>query len=123
MQVEKYQGEAVLTPETKNWAMGIHLSAFSGFFIPFGGVLGPLIIWLVKRQDHPFINQHGVEAMNFRLCLLIYYAVAGLLTFVVIGFVLIPVIWLFDIICTIIAAVKANNGECYAYPLSIRFLR
>ena len=107
----------------KNWAMGIHLSAFSGYIIPFGGLIGPLVIWLTKRNQHPFIDQHGKEAVNFRISLFIYFIAAFLLCFVLIGFLLIFALWLMDIILTIIAAVRASDGEEYHYPLSIRFIK
>ncbi|MFC1750008.1 DUF4870 domain-containing protein [Pseudomonadota bacterium] len=107
----------------KNCAMLIHLSAFSGYIIPFGGLLGPLIIWLVKRSDHSFIDMHGKEAVNFRISLIIYFMIAFILCFVLIGFLFIFVLWLMDLILTIIAAIKASDGRSYRYPFSIRFIK
>lgn len=107
----------------RNWAMAIHLSAFSGYIIPFGGLFGPLIIWLTKRNQHVFIDHHGKEAVNFRISLLIYFIAAFLLCFVLIGFLFLFALAIMDIILTIIAAIKASDGEKYQYPLSIRFIK
>jgi uncharacterized Tic20 family protein len=89
------------------------------------GILGALIMWLVKKDDHPFIDDQGKEAVNFHLTLLIAQLVCLVISFVTCGFGailhLVPLIlqWVFGII----AAVKANNGEWYRYPMSIRFIQ
>lgn len=110
--------------QARTWAMVCHLSALSGFIgVPFGSILGPLIIWLIKREEHPFVNQQGKEALNFQISLLIYLIVSGLLIFVLIGIFLMIGLGVFGLIVTIIATVKANNGEAYRYPLTIRFIK
>lgn len=89
------------------------------------GILGSLIIWLIKKDDHPFIDDQGKEATNFHLTLLIAQMVCLVISFVTCGFGailhLVPLIlqWVFGII----GAVKANNGEWYRYPLNIRFIK
>lgn len=107
----------------RNWAMIIHLSAFSGYIIPFGGLLGPLIIWLTKRNQHAFIEHHGKEAVNFCISLLIYFIASFLLCFVLVGFLFLFALAIMDIILTIISAIKASDGEKYQYPLAIRFIK
>jgi len=109
--------------QERMWATIAHLSAFSGFVIPLGNVLGPLIIWLIKREDGPFVDQQGKEALNFAISVTLYAALSYLLVFVVIGIFLLLVLGIFWIIVLIVAAVRANEGKAFRYPLSIRFIR
>lgn len=85
--------------------------------------LGPLVVWLVKRDDHPFIEMHAKEALNFNLSVLVYTVVGGVLVFVLIGIPLLIAIGVAWLVLTSIAAVRASNGEPYRYPLSIRLVR
>ena len=105
------------------WAMIAHLSTFAGHLIPFGNIVGPLIVWAIKKDEMPFVNDQGKEALNFQITMTVALIVAGLSVFVLIGFVLFPVVYLFDLIMTIIAAIKANEGVAYRYPLSIRLVK
>lgn len=118
--------------ESRNWAMGAHLSAFVGAWIALA-FLGPLVIWLIRReQGDAFAEHHAREALNFNLSMLIYLVVGGIvggiLTLVTLGIgliVLLPVAlalvaaW---VVLTILAAVKASNGESYRYPITIRLV-
>ncbi len=109
--------------DTRRWAMACHLAALSCYLsIPFGNLLGPLLVWLFKREDDPFIEEQGREALNFQLSITLYGFIAFLLCFIFIGLLLLPVLVIFHLVCTIIAGVKAGNGEAYRYPLTIRFL-
>ncbi|MGB0259709.1 MAG: DUF4870 domain-containing protein [Coraliomargarita sp.] len=92
-------------------------------FLGIPGVLGPLVIWLLKREEHPFIDSCGKEAVNFQLSVLIYLIVAFVMVFIVIGFFLVPIIMLLSIVYTVIAAIKASDGNDYQYPLTIRFIK
>ncbi|RYG69689.1 DUF4870 domain-containing protein [bacterium] len=113
----------VLTSEEKNWGMLCHLSALAGFIgLPYGNVLGPLIVWLIKKNDSPFIDAQGKESLNFHLSMAIYLTIAVISLFVLVGFVLLPIVYIFGLIYTIIGAVAASNGQNYRYPLTIRFL-
>ena len=114
--------EIAVNKEERTWAMFAHLSAFVGHFIPFGHILGPLVIWMIKKNEMPFVNDQAKEALNFQITMTIYFIVAGLLCLVVIGIVLLPLVWLFDLIFTIIAAVKANDGVAYRYPGTLRLV-
>jgi uncharacterized Tic20 family protein len=98
-----------------------HLSALFGLIIGLNW-LGPLVIYLVKKDEHPFIADQSREALNFNLSVFIYVLVSIVLIFIVIGFLLLPVIAIAWLILTIIAAVRANNGEAYRYPLTIKFV-
>ncbi|MGH9051832.1 MAG: DUF4870 domain-containing protein, partial [Acidimicrobiia bacterium] len=84
--------------------------------------VGPLVIWLVKREEHPFIALHAKEALNFNISVLIYAAVAFVLAFVLIGIPLLVAIGVGWLVLTVVAAVKASGGQPYRYPLTIRFL-
>ncbi len=108
-------------PETSkdatNMAMLGHLLAI------FTGFLGPLIIWLIKKDEAPFVDRHGKEALNFQITVLIAMFAAGLLSFVCIGVLLMPIIWLVDMIFCILAALAASRGEEYRYPMTIRLVK
>ncbi|MBT4865924.1 MAG: DUF4870 domain-containing protein [Planctomycetaceae bacterium] len=111
-----------ISSEERTWAMFCHLSMFSGHFIPFGNILGPLIIWLVKRDEMPLVDDQGKEALNFQISIMLYLIISILLIFVIIGIVLVLAVAIFNIVVTIMAAIKANEGYEYRYPLCIRFI-
>ena len=93
-------------------------------FLPsIGNILVPLIVWLIKKDSHPFINQEGKEALNFQICITIYAWITALLCFVLIGFLIAPVLGIFVIVVCIIGTVKAADGTGYRYPLTIRFIK
>ena len=109
--------------DAKNWAVGTHLAALSGMFIPFANVIGPLIVWMIKKDESPLIDREGKESLNFQISMSIYLCVSALLVIVLIGLPLLFVIAVLDLVFTIIAAVKTSNGEQYHYPLTIRFIK
>jgi len=118
-----------LSNEERTWALVAHLSALSGLVTIVGMVVGPLVVWLINKDTKPYAAAQAKEALNFNiswlLWLIIYVIIAFLLTFVVVGILLfvalsvLPIAW---IILCIIAAVKANEGVTYRYPLTIRFI-
>lgn len=109
--------------DAKKWAMIIHLSALVGFLgNGIGFLLAPLIIWLIKREEDPFLDDQGKEAVNFQITMIIAGFIAGLLVFVVVGLFLLLILLLLELILPIIAGIKASNGERYRYPFTIRFL-
>jgi uncharacterized Tic20 family protein len=101
----------------------VHLSALSGFIIPFGHLIGPLVVWLVKKDESEFIDDQGKEALNFQITVSIAYIVSAILILVVVGIVLLPVVAVGSLVLTIIAAVKANDGEAYRYPFTLRMIK
>ena len=109
--------------DARMWAMLCHLSALSLYFTGLGFIFGPLIVWLIKKDDHPFIDDQGKESLNFEISILLYYVVAGLSIFCFVGFALVPLLHIFHVIFIIVASVKANSGEAYRYPLTIRFIK
>jgi len=114
-------GTGVTTQEERTYAMLCHLSTFAGSVIPFGGILGPLVVWLMKKDTMPLVDQQGREAMNFQLTVHIALLASLLLTFVGIGFILLGVVALGSLILTIMAAVAAQEGKRYRYPFTLRF--
>ena len=108
----------------RTWTAFCHASALLGVFIHFPGhVLAPLIVWLLKRGDSPEIDAHGKEALNFQISMLIYNVIAGVFCLVLIGFLLLPLLWVLNAVFVIIAAIKASDGELYRYPMTIRFIQ
>ena len=101
-----------------------HASALLGLFFHFlGHILGPLIVWLLKRGDAAEIDAHGKESLNFQLSMLIYDAIAGILCFVLIGIPLLILLWVLNTVLVIVASIKASDGELYRYPLTIHFIK
>ena len=110
-------------PEERSLGLACHLLALAGLVVPFGNILGPLIMWLVQKDESAFVDDQGKEALNFNITISIAGFIAFLLMFVVIGGLLLPIIGIFWLVMTIIAAVKANGGERYRYPLTIRLIK
>jgi len=109
--------------EERTWGMFCHLVVFLGLIIPFASIIGPLVIWLIKRDEMPFVDDQGKESLNFQITMMLATIVSALLMFVLIGFVLIFVVIIFQLVVIIIASIKANEGVYYRYPLSIRFIK
>jgi uncharacterized Tic20 family protein len=107
----------------RSWCVACHLSALAGFVVPaVGHLLGPLIVWLIKRADSPEIDAHGKEALNFQISMLIYNLVAGVLCLLLIGFALLAVLHILNVVFVILAALKAGEGQMYRYPLTLRLI-
>lgn len=102
--------------------MVMHLSALLGYVMPFANLLVPLVIWLLKKDESPALDRVGREVLNFNISILIYAIVSAILMVVLIGFVLLAALWVFGLVVTIIASVRANEGSFYHYPVTIRFL-
>ena len=115
--------QSELSKDAKQWAMLTHLAAFAAFLIPFGNIIGPLLVWQLKKDLGPFVERNGKEALNFQITITIVALVCTMLMFALVGFILLPVLGLYWLILTIIAGVKANDGVAYRYPLTIRFIK
>ena len=112
-----------LSAEDRNWAVAAHLSSLSGYIgVPFGHILGPLVVWLIKKDQSAFVNEAGKEALNYGISLTIYLVISAILAFFCIGFFLLAGLVVFDIIVTIMAAVAVSNGQLYRYPAIFRFV-
>jgi uncharacterized Tic20 family protein len=109
--------------DVRTWNVLCHASALLGFFFPWAGhILAPLIVWLVKRGDSPEIDANGKESVNFQLSMLIYSIISGILCLVLIGFVLLAILHVLNVVFVIIASIRASEGRFYRYPFTIRFL-
>ena len=116
--------EPVDEKQSRMWAMLCHLTALVMFIgVPLGNIIGPLVIWLLKKNEFPFVDQNGKEALNFQISITIYAAVAFLLCLVFIGFFLLIALGIFDLVMIIVASIKTNDGEAFRYPVTIRFIK
>jgi len=93
------------------------------FIIPFGRILGPLIVWLIKRDQYVEVDRQGKDAINFHLSIYLYAIVASLFIIVFLGIPMLIAVGVFSLVITILASVKSNNGERFVYPLAIRFFQ
>lgn len=114
----------MVSSHARTWAMACHLAALIGWLgNGIGFILGPLAVWLIKRNEDPFIDDQGKEALNFQITMLIAFAVAAVLALVLVGFALLAVLALAEIVFPILAAVRANEGKRFRYPLTLRLIR
>lgn len=112
-----------VSQEERTMGMVAHLISLVGFVIPLGNVIGPLVIWLLKKDTMPFVDDQAKESLNFNITVAIAGIICSLLIFVVIGIVLLPLLALAWIVLTIMAAMKANEGIAYRYPFAIRLVK
>ena len=110
--------------DVRTWCVLCHAAALLGLFFHFlGHLLGPLIVWLVKRGDSPEIDAHGKESLNFQISMLIYDAVAAILCIVLIGIPILIGLWILNTVLVIIASIQASEGKFYRYPITIRLIK
>ncbi len=100
-----------------------HLSAFAGFFFPFGGIIGPLICWLSRKDESAWVDENGKASMNFQLSILLYVVLTIPLLFIIVGIPIMMFLGTLKIVCIIIASIKSSKGEKFRYPLSIPFIQ
>jgi uncharacterized Tic20 family protein len=119
-----------LSKDARMWAMFCHLAGLAGFVVPvvISGIIAPLVIWQIKKDEHPFIDEHGKEAVNFQISMSLYTLIGSIVCIITcVGMILIPffigAVYIIDLVFLLIAAVKANNGERYYYPICIRFIK
>ena len=109
--------------DERTMGMLCHLLGFGFIAAGIGNILGPLILWLIKKDQYPLVNSEGKESLNFQISITIYWIVAAILSFALIGIPLLIAIFIFDVVEIIMASIKANQGIPYRYPLSIRFIK
>jgi uncharacterized Tic20 family protein len=102
--------------DDRNFAMVAHLLGIFTYFF------GSLIIWLVKKDESAFVGQEAREALNFQITLLICHAIAGILMFVLIGFLFIPILWVINVVFSLMGAISSSQGHAYRYPFAIRLI-
>lgn len=104
------------TPDDKTMGLLAHLL---GIIL---GPIGPLIIWLMKKDTSPFVNDQGKEALNFQITLAIGYVAGIILSFFCIGFLVLPVVFIASLVFSILAALQAKDGIAYRYPFALRLI-
>jgi len=116
-----HDGGGSAPKDARMWAMWCHLGGLAGYIgIPFGNILVPAVIWMLKKDSHPFVDQQGKEALNFQISMTIYAFVAALTLLIMIGIIILPILILAGVVLSIIAGIKANDGIAYRYPFTIR---
>ena len=124
-------GSKEINKDARMWAMFCHLAGLC-FLLPIapviGSIIGPLILWQVKKEEFPFVDEHGKEALNFQISIVLYSLIGSIVCAITcVGIPLIPfvlgIIGILDIVFLIIASIKANNGEHYRYPMSVRLVK
>lgn len=109
--------------KVRDWAMLLHLSLFAGHAVPFGGIIAPIIIWQTQKDEMPELDEHGKNAVNWVITSVIGFIVFGLLSLVLVGIPFLIALVVMNVVFPVIAAVKANEGQTWRYPLSISFLK
>ena len=107
-----------VSSEARQWAMICHLS---GLILGFG--VGPLIVWLLKKNEHGFVDEQGKEALNFQITMLLAAFAGVILALVLVGFLILPAVGVMMVVFPIIAGIKANEGVHYRYPLTLRLIK
>lgn len=106
----------VPSADEKNIAVITHLGG------TLFSVFPALIVWLLKKEDSPFVGEHAREALNFQITLLIGYVISSILMYILIGFLLAGILWVANIVLCILAAIAASKGEEYRYPFTLRLI-
>jgi uncharacterized protein len=115
--------DTVRTTQARQWAMFLHLSLLAGFIAPLVGLVTPIIIWQIKKNDYPELDVHGKIVVNWLISALIYGAIGTILTFILIGIPVLIALGIIAVVFPIMGGVKANNGEIWKYPLTITFIK
>lgn len=121
--IDDYDYHPEPTNDEKSLASFAHLGALAGCVLPMGCIILPLGIWMFKRDESEYIDLQAKEALNFQISMMIMFTVAGLLCLILIGIPMLIGLVIFDIVVSIIAAMKANEGEYYQYPINFRFIK
>lgn len=108
--------------DDRRWAKIAHLAALCGVLIPFGGIVAPIVVWK-KKEDNPFIVSHAKEALEFQINLLVLNILAFILAFVVIGALILPLLAIANIVLSVVAGMRAQEGKHYEYPWIVRVVK
>lgn len=112
-------GDSEVSADDRTWGILAHAAAFVGLVIPFGNVLGPLLVWAIKKDESEFVAENGRQALNFQLTWTILLLLAGLSILVFIGLFLVPILALAWLVLVIIAVIRASDEQVYDYPLTL----
>lgn len=116
------QNAGIQSVDVNTWCLLIHLSQFCGYVLPFAGLVVPIILWQIRKNDDEIIDQHGKVVCNWIITEIIYFVISFVLVFLIIGIPLLLALVAVSIAFPIIGAIKANNGEVWRYPLSFKFV-
>jgi hypothetical protein len=119
----EHSGTAGESKETRTWAMILHLSMLSGLIVPLAGLIVPIIIYILKKDELPGLVPHGYVVFNWMISAIIYAIICIILMIVVIGIPLLFALGLVSLIFPIVGGIKASDGEVWPYPLSIKFFK
>ncbi|MCY7376810.1 MAG: DUF4870 domain-containing protein [Pyrinomonadaceae bacterium] len=111
------------TSEQKQMGMFLHLSQLLNIILPPAGIVVPIVLWQMKKNETPALDAHGKMVVNWLISSVIYFAVSVVLSIILIGFLGLIALGIMSIVFPIIGAIKANNGELWEYPLTIKFLK
>jgi uncharacterized protein len=114
---------AAPSAEERNWGAGCHLAALTGLATGIGFVLGPLIVWLYKKDESGFVSDQGKEALNFQLTMLLAAIASCFFVLVGIGILFLIVLAILNFVCIIMGAIKASEGVTYRYPFNLRLIK
>lgn len=121
--MQPMQPSALVTPDQRQMGMFLHLSQLAGLIVPAGGIILPIVLWQTQKDKMPALDAHGKMVVNWMISALIYAVVSIPLMIVLVGFLTLLAVAVLHIVFPIIGAVKANNGELWEYPLTIKFLK
>lgn len=111
------------TQEERQMGMFLHLSQLLNLIIPLGGIILPIVLWQTQKDKMPALDAHGKMVVNWLISSLIYFVVSFVLMFVIVGFFTMIAVAIMGVVFPIIGGIKANNGELWEYPLTIKFLK
>ncbi len=111
------------TQSERDWAMFCHLSAFAGYFFPFGGIIGPIICWISRKDDSAWVDANGKASLNFQISMLLYTVLVIPLCFILVGIPILIGLAVLETVCVIVASIRAAKGEVFKYPISIPFIQ
>ncbi|HMQ46441.1 MAG TPA: DUF4870 domain-containing protein [Saprospiraceae bacterium] len=119
----EFEGQLIPDQDEKMWATFAHLGIVAGLIIPLGNIWLPLVLWIINKDKSAFVRENAKEALNFQITMLLAAIVGGILAIILIGFLVIAAVVVVDIVFSIMAAMKANQGESYVYPFSLRLIK
>jgi uncharacterized Tic20 family protein len=114
---------SIYSESDRNWAMFTHISAFAGYVFPFGGIIGPLFVWLARKDQSEWVDKNGKASLNFQLSIFLYTLLCIPLILLIVGVFFIGLLITLEFICIIIASTKAAQGQEFSYPLTIPFIQ
>ncbi len=121
--IQPIQPSSLMTPDQRQMGMFLHLSQLAGLIVPFAGIIVPIVLWQTQKEKIPALDAHGKMVANWMISAVIYALVSIPLMIVFVGFLTLLAVAVLHIVFPIIGAVKANNGELWDYPLTIKFIK